>query len=136
MNTNYNDKEELIPMNSSPEKKKNIFIRGMDFVIDKIQTKVLNVYREEKNPYYLACRNTFVFLRKYQIDHIFEKDNKFNDFIYSILFYITYTMIVFKGFFTTLKLADKAEFYLDNYKEINEGFVIGTAHKKKDHIKY
>jgi len=135
MDNNTDFDEELIPMNFQP-KKIGIFTKIMMKISEVIQRLVWDVYYKEKYPFYLACRNTFVFLRKHKVDHMFQKNTPLNDCVYSMIFFMTFVIITIKGFFVKLKLADKAEFYLDNYKEINEGFVFGTGHTMKDHIKY
>ena len=126
--------ESFIPMN--PRAKVSIISKMFNKVSASIQKLVFNIYEEQNYPFYLACRNTFVFLRKNKVDHFFEKNTHFNEFSYSIIFMVVLGIISIKGCIVKLNLAKKAEFYLDNEKEINEGFVYGTFHTKANHIKY
>ena len=109
--------ENLIPMN--PRAKESIISKMFNKVSAGIQKLVFDIYEKQNYPFYLACRNTFVFLRKHKVDHFFEKNTHFNEFAYSIIFMVVLGIISLKGCIIKLDLAKKAEFYLDNEKEIN-----------------
>ena len=136
MNTdnNFDFDEDLIPVNPRSLEKETIFTNIMNAISCRIQSHVTKLYAS--NHTHPACRRTFIFLRKNQIDHVFEKSTYRNEFVYSLIFLFVKNIYTIKCFFDKSPLTEQDLKYLNNDLEINEGFVYGVFHMKSEHIKH